>query len=347
MARRLTRREFLRISSVSVLGALFTEIFRRDSPRIRYDPVTRVEFDLDFQKLTFDEAAQLTLRLGETSRLLNLANWRPVLTPGSLLSWAKEVGYIMAAEGITDKTPIPPDIEYFVPDNSNEANHILGYTDCESFLKINERLSQEMATWYNSPDWPGTVTHELVHYEVQKYDLCRQTVSVELEATANIVMLELLASLANWGNGFAMRSFVWEFTDICLGAAHALAINENRDHDYDRLRTQIHPGILSQSRYEKLNQDFSGRQFELASILESYSLHPLEIIIKNHLTNGDKISGLILPPVQVYLGAGYYTGGPATLENRDLYLDDWAWIMDHLEPMAQAFRDLPTDSILR
>lgn len=342
MAWRLTRREFLRVSSLTLLGLFFNEQGRR--PRI--DPITRIELDADDERVSYRECMQLCLRLGRAAQTLQLSTWRPPLTEETLLSWSQEVSLQMEAEGLVDTPPVPKDLSYFQPTDGNEANHTLAYTDCETYIKLSDRFHSPMTGWYNSPDWVAAVAHELVHLGAQKGDLCWTAPDDWLEATATIGGLVVLSAMANRGNGIAMRSFVWEFLDVCMGAAHSLALKSNQQAEFQKLRQLIYPGILSETRYQKLNREYEDRQNDLMEILQKYYLLPLEIIMRGHLTNHDKLEGLILQPKTVYR-TSTYASNPASTNGRVLDLRDWSWLIGHLQEMSQAFADLPVDSAIR
>lgn len=340
MARSLSRREFNHLALYALLGLLLGGSNRTPAeyPNVlqkppRRDQVTGIELDKDDDELNFNEVRQLALYFKDAFAALNLADWRVPLTEESLLAWAQEVSLQMEAEDIVDKPPVPKELSFFEPEDGSQANHQLGVSDCDTYVRLSSRFKNQLTNWYDSPDWLGTVIHELIHLG-QQSKLCRDASDDDLEATANIATLEVLAAMANRGNPYAFRAFVWEFTGICLGAAYALAYKERRVDEFEELWKEVHPGILAEARMEKLEREYAGRVTDRLAILNRYYLYPLEIIMRTHLTNNDVIDNPVLPPTMVYRSG---SNTMPSYEPRKLSLDDWAYTTGHLLEMAQAY----------
>lgn len=345
MAWHLSRREFLKFSTLTFLSGLAAAI-PGEVNRRRYDRATGIELDADDENLSYEEVMRLCLKLARAAHILKLSSWRPALTDETLLAWSKEVSWQMYAEGLVDEPPVPRELSYFDPNRSpDQVNHVLAYSDCETYIKLSERFRNPTADWYNSPDWPAGVAHELIHLGAQQTELCLDAPDELLEATANIGAIVTLAAMANRGNGLAMRALVWEFLDQCLGAAFVRAYESDRLAEYNQLRRLVYPGILSEARFEKINREYEGRTLDRLEILRKYYLLPVEIIMRSHLTNNDTLTGLILKPRALYTAS--YNGNPIIYIDRVLRLRDWTWIMGHLNEMSQAYAASPVESIVR
>lgn len=347
MARCFSRREFLRISTYGLLGLgglLYGGEWKPLTPK-RLDPDIGIELDDNDSEVGFHEAAQLALLLGKAGDILGLDHWRPSVSEDTYEAWIIEVLLQMHADKIIDTITLPARPYFFDPLEETDPLYKIGVSDCLITAQLSNRILNPMSPWYNSPDWPGTAVHENVHRTLQR-DLCNFADSDKIENAANVIMLVELASMANRGNGFAFRSFVWESLDICLGAAFFLAYQSNRLDDYQALRSAIHPGILSRSRFEKINREYAGNEFERFQRLAKYNLKPLTTIMKAHLTNRNLVNNLYLTPRRVYSAGTNYNNAPSS-EQRIISVYDWIWAMSHLEDTAIAFANLPEVSILR
>ncbi len=357
MAKELSRRQFLKLGAVAAILPFFlvgdtkpkTSPFVNSLPnyqRIRRDEITGIRFDLDDERLNFNEAYMLALRMGRANLTLNLDHWRPPLTPETLKDWAKEVVLQMYAEGMIDKITVPG-LDFFDPEDSEDVNHLLGSSDCEKIASFSSRFLNRFAGWHDSPDWPGVAVHELVHTLAQNEELCRNlNRRPQLEATAQVATIKLLTAMAVRGNGFAFRAFVWDFTDICLRAAEALSDDDQKQERFHKLRSVIHPGILSQALDEKLGREYEYNGSDHLEISRKYGLVPLEMIMKAHLTNKSIVTGLELPLKFFFPSGDNYVDLPH-YEERTLDIRDWAWLMANLEDVTKAFARLPETSIVR
>ncbi len=340
MAELLSRRRFLELTLLSLGTALLPGSVTR-----RRDPVTGIELDNDDDRLSLGEAAQLTRITGRAAAILRIDHWRPPLNETLYETWVIETLLQMQADKLLEVATLPVRPYFFESLEENQAAHLIGTSDCLITAKLSPRFLNPNSAWYNSPDWPGAAIHENVHRTLQ-HDLCSLTNSDQIENAANIITLETLASMANQGSGFAFRAFVWEMLDVCLGATFALAHQTNRLEEYEKLRSSIHPGILSQSHFEKLGREFSGNNYERFQIIDRYLLTPLQTIMRAHLKNNDLIEDLLITPRHIYPIGDNYNKAPHD-EPRVVGLDDWTWAMSHLESMATAFANLPETSVVR
>lgn len=354
MARSVSRQEFLRLATLGGLGLAGALLRGGRGPGFpnflpipkRLDPKTGIELDKNDYKVSFGEAAQLALLAGKAGEILQIDHWRPQLTPETFRAWTEELVIQMQAEGIIDKIEIP-ELFFFAPEDGDEGNYTLGSSYCEKDARLSSRFVNPFAGWYDSPDWPGTIAHELVHALAQNESLCRKiNRRDQLESTAQVAKIKILSAMAVRGNGFAFRALVWDLTDICLRAALALSINTQDLEKFRQLRSVIHPGILSQAYAEKLDRENEGNEYDRLQTLQRYGLVPLDMIMMAHLTNNDVVTGLELPPKFFYPQGENYVDHPH-YEERTFDIRDWAWLMANLEDVAEAFARLPETSIVR
>ncbi len=347
MGKPISRREFLRLAALS-LGGLLLAGDRGPQFLVpkRFDPDLLIELDDNDLEVSFEEAAQLALLLGKAGKDLKLDRWRPPLNDVIYEAWIIEVLLQMQADKIIDTVTLPVRPYFFDPLEETDPLYKIGTSDCLTTAQLSNRLVNPLSPWYNSPDWPGSAVHENIHRTLQ-HDLCGYGASEQVENAANVLMLTVLAALANRGSGFAFRSFVWESLDISLGAAFSLAHQSNRLEDYGRLRARIHPGILSQSRFEKINREFLGNEAVRFERLAKYSLMPLATLLKAHLTNQDLVNDLYIAPRRIYSTGTDYGSSPVSAQ-RVISIADWVWTMSHLRDMTSAFAALPPDfTVLR
>ncbi|OGD71211.1 hypothetical protein A3A84_02115 [Candidatus Collierbacteria bacterium RIFCSPLOWO2_01_FULL_50_23] len=343
MAGYMSRREFLKHTWRTLSALPFIDKMDRLFRVKRYDLTTGIEIDSDDEHVSFAEAAQLCRHLGDSFRRLDLDHWREELTVERLKKWTEIVVLQMNAEDFIDWPDInrandEPDESklFYVPKDGSDANHVLGVSDCQTTAKLTGLFINPYSDLYNSPDWLGIRIHELVHKLAQETTICKGTPPDQMEASANIIMLLTLAAMANRGMATAFKSFVFEFTDVCLGATRYLVSNEEELREYEEIRTTIRPGIISQTRYEKLNREYSGNQYERLEILKKYSYLPLEKIMRAHLKSHDLLKDLTLQPRFVYPKGSSFNVAPH-YEPRIVNLHNWSWIMFHLEELTDSF----------
>src|SRR5258706_6476639 len=126
-----------------------------------------IDFDFNDKELSFDEAAQFTRRIGKVFTELNLSKWKPELTQEFLTGWVLEAADQIQDEGLVANVRLPASFDFFYPDSGDMANHVLGYSDCSRYVRLNSRFLNPATPWYNSPWSLGTIVHEMVHFEAQ------------------------------------------------------------------------------------------------------------------------------------------------------------------------------------
>lgn len=291
------------------------------------DPTFKVEFDADRTHLNFDEAAALTRRFSKVADTLP-----PVEIPTSeqsAIMILAEYNNYFAYEGFTRESKMPQQIRFvFYP--PHRFNNVLGSSDCDEYININARTVNPVSEWYNQEEWLWTVVHESAHIH-QTPEVCNDSsIDAELlEATAQIMTAEVMASLANSGDIRAFRSLTTELSSWAMGAALAGAIEEDRMEEYMQLRDDVSPGAMSQSRIDKTMRKYQFDMPRLKYILEAYSAKPLNIMVKA-FDGYNYARGLAIPK--------QYSENFTQLPEKhtpSVKLDDLQYFIANLEPMAE------------
>ena len=324
------RRTALQLGSLAILGGAglvaANELYKMLPHK---DVIFKVDFD-NKKELSFSELSQMTKRLDKVSDSLDLSNWHPDSNGYDLIEWAKEIIPQIEAEGAVDTAVWPNIAEFYTFGTGDEANHVLGRSDCENFIILNDRIKNKHSAMFESPDFIGVVAHELVH--ISQGDLCTPQNRENIENTAQIVMLETLAAMGNRGNKDAFKAFVWEFRGIALGAAYGIALKENHKEWYESLRSKINPGVLASARWAKHEIEYQGDDSDLRDILLVYNLGPVKRIVDAVQNHAGAITDLALPPVV----STDYTREPHA---RTFLMNDFMYAMSNLESMAQAYKE--------
>src|SRR3990167_772397 len=99
--------------------------------------------------------------------------------------------------GAVDPPIYPAGYGYTMFRDGQSHNHVAGRSDCNSFV-LNLRMANPVSSWFGDLSIISTTIHEMVH--VQQGLLCRTENRENLENTAQVVTLEVMAGLLNAGN---------------------------------------------------------------------------------------------------------------------------------------------------
>jgi hypothetical protein len=133
----------------------------------------------------------------------------------SLTRWTREIVPWFAAEGIVGIERAPARVGY-VDFHGRQANVILGTTDCRgAVVSISRRYANPVSSMYRSVDLVFTLAHELAH--VQQNALCERAPSADVEASAQLMALEVTAAMALDGNAWAGLALLRELRDQAVG----------------------------------------------------------------------------------------------------------------------------------
>ena len=294
-----------------------------------YDDTLGIEIE-NRKEVTFNELAALSIRLGRVYNALDLLDWRIDPSPEFITGLAEEAADQILVEGISDELVIPAELNFFHPENAYEINHVFGRTSCIRDIHLNSRFRNPASSLYQDPRIIGTVVHEEIH--LVQAGICYGASSEIVEATAQLGMLEVLASMAvrGRGNKIAFNAFVMEAYPIADGALMAIALQQNRVAEYEKIRSLTETTAIDWAREERFWRDFAGRDAQLAQLLTKYELLPMQLLFQAHLNNYDLVEGLALAPSL----AEDLSHAPDPYRPRPLAIDDWAYVMKNLEKLA-------------
>lgn len=290
------------------------------------DPVFKIEFDEDESSLTYDEVSRLALRLDEVYDSLPKFDLEP--TEENLHRVAIEIIPQFEYEEIVPESQIPTEIEFhFFPDG-NSANHVLGRSNCSTYVFVNGRVTSLMGAWYGK-GWIFTLAHELAHV-AQGDVVCGDSERSLVENSAQIGAIEVCCGLANQGSGYFLYAVLDELRGMAITASLGLALRENRFEEFCAFRERLSPGAVSEAKFQKSRRRWSDDTGRLMEIIDWYNVTPLNMIAKAIMTNGSEIEGLAFPPVYQEDWGDIMR----PLRVKPIKLDDTAYFLAHLEELT-------------
>lgn len=206
---------------------------------------------------------------------------------------------------------------------------ILGASDCEEKVKISSRMENSLSPWAEGEHLFGTTVHELAH--IQQGGLCINPTEENLESSAQVMMLEILASMANRGNIFALRAFVFELKSMTGRVAMVRAYHEQREIELYNLAAKVDPGAIGQAKMAANMRYYEENTQRIETSVMKYSQMPLETVFKSYLS-GNVIEDLAIPKVSVKVGSNNWQYEYRT---PTVWLDDLFYLLEHLEGMVQ------------
>ena len=290
-----------------------------------YDPYLKIDTDGKLD-LNFDEVAQLAKRLDHCFD--QLPEPQIEFNNEVLAGLAVELIPQFQYEGITPKSEWPKDVKFVFFMEGDDANHVLGRSDCETYAIVNGRLELPLST-FGKGDAPFTLAHELAHV-AQTQSICGSFSSEEIESSAQIGALEVTAGLANQGNPFWLWATLDELRGMSISAAYGLALVDGDFEKFHGLRKQLSPGATSEARFQKSRRRWSEDPFELSDMLNKYNTKPLNRIGYAVRYNNAEITDLAFPPV--YEGLAYWSSQRSP---QPVKLDDLSYLLQHMEAMVE------------
>lgn len=307
-----------------LIGKVLHEKYRNDT----FGIYENLDDNVDFM-----EASQLGLRMDRLMEQFPKEDMDS--TQEDLINWTIEVLPFFSYEDAIDKVRVP-DAVFYSPFNGNQHFHVSGRSNCEDWAVLNYRFANEHSSWYGKATMLGTLVHELVH--VQQGQLCDEDEGApreSIENTAQIVMLEVLAAMANDNNYDAARVLVEELRYFGMGTAKSIALRNDREYLFDYLFTQIHDyDEVRAAQRDKSKRQWAPRMDELEWILQTYVETPMNIMF-NSINNDKDIYGLALPDTMLsYEEIEENKKYKIVTTARYFRLDDLAYFLDHAEDMV-------------
>lgn len=288
------------------------------------DPVWKIEMDDNSEHLSYEEGIALARRFKAVDDKIE-----PVPLPASedsAVAILMEYNPLFAEEDMVRNVNFPSKVEFklYPPDRHSS---VLGSSDCTNYIVFNVRTVNPVSTWYNREDFLWTAIHESAHMQ-QGQGVCGVVETELLEATAQLMTAEVVASRAVVGDNRAFKALTTELFDWSLGAAFGEAIKEDRLEEYKRDREKLLPGALNNSKLEKTLRKYELDMPRLQYILEAYSARPLNIAIDAIKNNNGMAEGLALPAVS---DGGYFNTSYIPV----LKLDDLTYFVKNMEEIGE------------
>jgi hypothetical protein len=305
----MNRREFLRNAGLASLGITLGGALAADKIRGR-DGVFGVEMDDNNFELSYEEASALAVRF---DRLRDAIPEEPF--PASredLAGLMLEVIPNFEYEGVTDVARFPRNFAFYPLADGGSHNHVAGKSNCADFV-VNYRFANPISSWHESEDWIPTAIHELAH--VQQGALCYMEPRSNIEQSAQIATLEVMAGMVNYGNEKLVRPLISELRGMAVSTAFSLALKGDRMNDFEDLRGKLSKNAISKAKYERTKRVWAEHPEELQFVLENYSEIPLNRMVYAIRENGNTVTDLALP-------------------NRELVIDDLAYFIGNAQPMV-------------
>jgi hypothetical protein len=275
----------------------------------RIDPWLATLADGDAE-LSLFEAQALAMRFHALTEEIDGSGWHPEATEERLDQWVAELIPMYAYEGVSDRTKVPNMVALVRWQEAFAHNKIGGRSDCGQYAVVNYRYMNPISEWYQRPYWIGILTHELAHV-AQGPGVCAIYDSQPTENAAQIVTLEVLASLANGGNRDAAYTLAHEIKGMAMSAVRAMSSRAEYREFYQRLypnRPDKWARLLQSERYWARDPE------QLHTILEKYNRQPLELVYRYR--QDGVVYRLALPN-----------------ETKSLRIDDLLYYMRHAEEM--------------
>lgn len=326
----MNRREAIKAMGLLTVATAGGGLLLRASQPHPEDPAFKTEFDLNNEALSFEEACGVARRMDSVSKFMDLDNWNLSTTYEDLIWWAKEAAVQIEYNGAITKARFPSDIGFFMPRSGREANHILGRSNCANYIVLNERMQNPHTPWFQMQDFPGTVIHEMAH--VAQGEVCYAAPSENIENTAQLVMIEVLASMGNKGNAEAFKALVWEFKHMATTAAYSVALTENRMPEFEKFKLSLNPSAVDIAKWEAAKRTWADKQYELKDMLYKYNYMPVNLLVTGVRNGTNTIEGLALEPNYGDTGTFHYPGEP-----RSFKVDDFAYATTNCEALAREY----------
>lgn len=260
-------------SFLFVSSFLISEVVEKDN-------VMKVRVD-DDDRLDFDESARLARRFDTMVDKINDANWSPQANSGNIRDLMYEVTPMFMYEGLVTQTNSEFETIPFSFSDGFDHNHIAGRSNCETYVLLNARYQNENSGWYNRANWPVVMAHEIAH--AQQGSACSREYNSQdlIENSAQVMAWEVMAALSSQGSSLATLALVCEFRGVAMSSAGALAVEEGREEDYEKLLQDVYGNEPQKmSSVTKALRFWADDMEELSTLRIRYSWTPLNMVFK-------------------------------------------------------------------
>ena len=306
------RRNFMKlIGLASIAGAAALLTNDREG---YYDTAFRVELS-GKEKLTFEDACAIAKRIDRCTD--QLPDVKVPIDDKELIKWVIEMIPNFEAEGAVDIPRYPENVAFVIYKTADRHIHTAGQSDCSKFAVLNARYVNSVTSDYGKDEYLFTLLHELAH--VQQGNSCNEDRTL-VEATAQIVALEVGASLINQGNRTLLRPVLQELKNIFIGTAYSVALRDGRMEEFKRYRKTITSSAFREAAFEHSIREWESEQWRLEQILERYEEMPANKIVSAITKDHNIIRDLALSPM----------GGA----KRPFIIDDLNYLITYMEDLT-------------
>lgn len=245
--------------------------------------------------------------------------------PLDLRAWQAEILPWLVEEGVVAYAAPPKPTWRFHEDEN--ANHVLGQSDCGEGLWMNARYVNQASPWYRDVSFLSTFVHELVHS--QQGIACDLYEREKVEATAVVVSLEVMAAMANSGNRAMAEALVDELQAIALGELRYRSLRDKDDSEIESVLDEVDGDAWDRAERRQRARYWADRPFDRAFVLRAYAHTPYALLVKA-VEKGALGEDLALAPIS----GGYDpTSYEETFTRPVVRFDDLAYFLEHAEEL--------------
>ena len=270
--------------------------------------------------------------------------------------WEAEITPFFDYEGITDKVSgsiygqSDTDTTFTYYEGGLQFNHVLGQTSMfTGHITLSERFSNPISPWYGREDSITTLIHEIAHTS----GIYTDGEVYDEESSAQLVMLEISAAMANKGNTLMVAPLLDELRWMSLSAGKFLAMRDGRMEEWMKVRNELFPNAIDQASMDKADRYWKDDPERLQYILETYNYKPIEGLY-DALQGDGIVEGVKLPInwLADYANSpsynmGYYisptplpdatpTPTPTPYPTKGLNVDDLRYFVDNCEAIVKS-----------
>ncbi len=328
----------------SVLSTILGPEYR--TPFGEKDPIWKIIFDLNHEHIGFAEATALTLRFDNLLKQLP-DGYKPFRLPEFFTEEDVQLEIARWMATIAGNYPYNRVMSGYAPEVEVEVatlynglyhNHVRGYTRCDKNFALNQRHFNPHDSWFQDIGIVATMAHEYVHV-IQGKKICHGADVKDVEKTAQVVSVEVMASTINAGVRELLYPLLDELRDYSLGTAYLRAREAKTMPAFLRLKDYLSSGgSWSASAFRRSRRHWSTDETRLTEILTNYSEAPLLTMTKAFRSEFPNFAEDLALPLE-YPSYRYFEtqepGDPFPL--RGLLLDDLADVLMHVEDLVAEY----------
>lgn len=349
MTERITRRQFLAGGlTLAVLGTAALcklkeeaslpalppkplSVIDRDHPYV--NPITQV-IEIDYRPtLNKAELMQFARRMSDVTRVL--PDTKSPTNQEELDNFITEALPFYNLDGIIDSS-VRPTVAFENWTDGGKHNYLFGWASCyDNEVGLNGRYINPQSSWYGRGDGIVTLLHELAHIQ----DICPSSYFDidDGESSAQIVALEVTASMINSGHSRLKKALFNELKYMTASSLHLVALEVGGLNEFIEFRDTLYDDPSERAEWHKLNRLYQEDPENLNGVkrvLYRYNYLPLQKILKGlwHGVEADSFVDItVFPPISANTG-GIAIGAPFPISAgvpKRLLIDDLAYQLRH------------------